>query len=148
MGDIPREITPVKPSIMKRSRVAAGCTALAMATALAMYIASISELYLPFNPGIDTVYAAGFSEARFDDVHPGMSAVEVRRLLGPPLHKSAPLYKSYPPRLMTQHSRAVEAWSYTGDGACTWGDFAWLGRYVYFDENGLVTETERRINRD
>ena len=92
------------------------------------------EGYNPVNPSIDTHYAEDFSEAEFVKITPGMDTTRVYALIGRPLSIQA-------------LSETEELWYYTGDGACSWGDFAWEGREVHF-ANGIVTQTTTPIHYD
>src|SRR5688500_14972061 len=93
-----------------------------------------SESYCFFNPSIDTRYAPGFSEKSFELIHPGMSAQEVQKQLGPPLFTSL-------------NSKGGVDWYYTSDGKCKWGDWAWLVRIVNI-KGGEVREVVRRVSYD
>jgi hypothetical protein len=42
----------------------------------------------------------------------------------------------------------IEGWQYTHDAKCGFCDFAWLGRYVYFDKEGRVTSKHKRMHYD
>lgn len=83
------------------------------------------EAYCFFYPAIDTTYAAGFSEREFALIKHGMSKSDVKARLGIPLG--------------VQFSNQGDLWSYTRDGKCRWGDWAWLCRQVRF-KDGKVTE--------
>src|SRR6185369_13840979 len=83
---------------------------------------SHSESYCFFNPGIDTKYAAGYSEQAFSEVTTGMTVETVQHKLG------APLYAQ------TNREDGRLEWYYTNDGKCKWGDWAWLVRAVYFND--------------
>lgn len=109
--------------------------------ALLMSLASC-ESYLSIYPSIDTVYAPGYTEAAFDALKSGMTAEEVRAALGEPLWKVS---------AETCHHLAeggAVGWCYTSDGSCSFADFAWLGRYVYFDQEGRVTTTVKVVHPD
>ena len=100
------------------------------------FVYSISESYCFFNPTIDTRYAGGYSEAAFDRIATGQPAESVRRALG------EPMYISTDPNRPSR-----EFWQYTGDGKCSWGDWAWFSRYVII-ENGRVVSAEKSIQYD
>lgn len=89
------------------------------------------EGYFLLYPAIDTRFAAGYSEANFRKVQPGMSKDEVLALLGPPLND-------------VSH----QGWSYSEDGAFPFWDFAWLARGVNFDSEGRVIERTEMIAYD
>ena len=100
------------------------------------------ESYCWWNPWIDTYCAPGFTEKAFNSITNGMTKAQIIILLGEPFGKipadGYPYYKK----------DTVESWYYTGDGKCDWSDWAWLGRYVCYDENGNVTETSKVVHND
>jgi len=103
---------------------------------LALFAYAPPEGIFLFNPGIDTRYAPGFSEQAFAQVRVGMPEIEVRQLLGEPL-------SAFP-----GHDREYDyILSYTGDGACSWGDFAWKHRWVKIRE-GRVQGVDRGWSYD
>jgi hypothetical protein len=112
------------------------CIPLVMPLLFLTLIGRYGEAYCALYPGIDTCYAAGYSEDAFDRIPGGGTRDDVRKLLGAPLYIQA---ESVP--------NGTEIWHYTGDGKCTWGDWAWLVRTVTF-ENGRVVATEKRIAND
>ena len=118
---------------MKRMILAASCVAV-ICLPVVLWIYGHLEAYCVFYPGIDTYYAAGYSEVAFDQVSTGMTAQAVEALLGKPLHSH------------TNKEDSVR-WCYTGDGKCFWGDFAWLGRELIFRTNRVAT-VERIIYYD
>lgn len=89
-----------------------------------------TEAYCFFYPSIDTRFAPGYSEQAFSQIKTGMTIQAVQQQLGQPLH-------------VQQHAKG-ELWSYTQDGKCTWGDWAWLCRQVDFHE-GRVVEVIHRV---
>lgn len=93
------------------------------------YLAWGGESYCILYPGIDTRYAAGFSEKAFATIEVGMTKEEVIRRLGEPFG-GAP-------------ARAGSRWSYTSDGACPWADWAWLGREIVFKDDRVVERISR-----
>ena len=93
------------------------------------------EAYCFFYPGIDTQYAAGYSEQAFSQITPGMTVHAVQEKLGAPLHSQT-----------NRESGRLE-WYYTLDGKCRWGDWAWLVRAVYFAD-GRVVELVKRVEYD
>ena len=130
-------------STAKKKALVAGTTALVCLSAAGM-AAARGEFYFPPNPAIDTTFAPNYTEVAFKEVRRGMSRADVERLLGKPLQVfevTGSLYPGLGPG-------AVEGFTYSQDGACSWGDFAWLGRYVYFDAGGRVTETTQVIHYD
>lgn len=91
------------------------------------------ESYCVLWPSIDTRYAPGFSERKFAKVEVDMTRAQVVQLIGRPLvthrwWRNHPAYKEY----------GDEVWSYTGDGAAPWGDWAWLSREVIFRDGKVV----------
>ena len=108
--------------------------ALLLPTAFVFSCYSQMEAYCFFYPSIDTQYAPGFSEPGFSQVSTGMTAQTVQQKLGAPLHT----YKA---------SDGTEWWSYTSDGKCKWGDWAWLGRQIIF-RDGMVIEVVKRVYYD
>ena len=97
------------------------------------YIALIkSETYFFPYPDTDTVYADGFSYAKFSQIEVSMSHQQVRQLLGPPF-------------LPFHLDDARECWPYSRDGKL-WpvADFAWVAVGVCF-EGGKVTSTYRTV---
>ncbi len=102
------------------------------------------ENYCWWNPWIDTKCTPQYSESNFDHITPGMTEAEVVGLLGQPFSKGAIPKATYSYMKPT----TSRAWLYTGDGKCTWGDWAWMGRWVDFDDDGRVTETLKIIHHD
>ena len=92
------------------------------------------EAYCSFYPAIDTIFAPQYTEKGFDRIAIGITVEEVVQILGEPLEKG-------------RASDQPLEYSYTSDGKCWWGDFAWLGRTVYF-RDGRVSQTEKRIYYD
>ena len=94
-----------------------------------------SETYCWFYPSIDTRYAPNYSERKFDSIQIGMTTNQLTELLGPPLYQmDKPLTK-------------VSKWCYSDDGACWFGDFAWLGRSVIVS-NGVIVSIGKTIFYD
>jgi len=83
-------------------------------------------------PNIDTRFAPGYSEETFNNIPIGMSESEVLNLLREPLVVA----ELNPDWRIKEEPDTV--WSYTGDGASRWGDFAWRGRAVYFRDGKVV----------
>ena len=93
-------------------------------------------------PWIDTRQAPGYSESAFHTIRVGMTRHQVDALMGPPL------WVVTVPQTGGGYQTAaagddldvgVVRYSYTADGRCAWGDFAWFGREVWFMD-GIVTE--------
>lgn len=105
------------------------------------------EQYFTPAPAIGTTFAKGYDEARFDQIQPGMSRDEVIALLGDPLEKMTlvgggmMVALEQGERNTSMPAGSAEMWSYSQDGGIGIWDFAWLGRYVYFDDAGKVTGT-------
>jgi outer membrane protein assembly factor BamE (lipoprotein component of BamABCDE complex) len=89
------------------------------------------ENYNFMYPSIDTTFAPGYSERAFSQVTNGMSASVVTQLLGKPLFQGS-------------DGQGTEMWSYSTDGKCSWGDFAWLSRVIKF-RNDRVILVEKTI---
>lgn len=102
------------------------------------------ESYCWWCPTIDTQFASQYSEKAFNTITPGMSQTSVLTLLGEPLFKGSIPQGRYP----HLNEETAQSWHYTSDGKCSWSDWAWLGRYVYFDTNGSVTEAIKVIHYD
>ena len=85
-------------------------------------------------PSIDTVYAPGYSEGAFRTIRAGMTRRQVDAIMCKPLfvHRMAGVGYTLP-------DAGYMRYSYTRDGRCPWGDFAWLGREVRF-QDGVVVE--------
>lgn len=100
-----------------------------------LLVLSRSERYFFLYPDIDTVYASGFSYAKFSKIQVGMSKEQVRQLLGSPF-------------IPFSHDNRTECWPYSQDGRL-WpvGDFAWIFVRVCF-EDGMVAGTYRDVFGD
>ena len=83
------------------------------------------EMYCFWNPSIDTVYAKGFDEARFEQIRIGMTLHEVNASMCEPLG------------VWTNKDGCIRLW-YTSDGKCRFGDFAWLARGVVVSNDQVV----------
>jgi outer membrane protein assembly factor BamE (lipoprotein component of BamABCDE complex) len=86
---------------------------------------SHTESYCFFYPSIDTHYAPGYSEAAFDQITTGMTSQAVLKLLGSPLHSDT-------------NKDASVRWCYTSDGKAIYGDWAWFGREIIFQDNKVA----------
>jgi hypothetical protein len=119
-----------------------GC--IAFMTGLWLAGSALSEQYFPLYPAVDTVFADGYDERRFDAIQLGMRGEEVHEALGGAFsfYRVSPLtHPGVPPG-------STYVLGYSHDGGCAWGDFAWLGRYVYFDAANRVTGTAKAIHHD
>jgi hypothetical protein len=101
-------------------------------------------------PWIDTVQAAGYSEDDFQTISVGMTRQQVDALMCKPLTvvTLSPDGRSYAPvPAGASLDLGAVRYSYTGDGRCPWGDFAWFGREVWF-KDGVVTEVFSDVYND
>ena len=92
------------------------------------------EAYCFFCPSIDTVYAPGYSEEDFNRIQVNMTMDEVSNIMCAPL-----INYTYP-------NGKIHV-SYTEDGKCKFGDFAWFGRSIWVS-NGIVVNVDSRIYYD
>ena len=95
---------------------------------------SHSEAYFNPYPTIDTRFSKAFTEAKFERITPGMSEDELTQLMGKPLTKE-------------DREGGLSIWSYSSDGKCLWGDFAWMGRSVTC-KDGKVVRMEKAVFYD
>lgn len=93
------------------------------------------ECYCPIWPSIDTKYTSGFSQQTFEALPIGATTNEVQALLGNPGFGISP------------RPDGNEIWWYSGDGKCTFGDFAWIAFYIVIS-NGIAIEKQRRVFYD
>lgn len=92
-----------------------------------------SESYFTDYPHIDTKFAPGFSEVKFNNIQPGFTKNDVLNILGEPLEK--------------HEADEWSRWSYSTDGKCQWlCDLAWISYEINFDNEGKIKNKERRIN--
>jgi len=108
--------------------------ALAFLAIAIVFVLSRGERYCILWPGIDTVYAKGYTKRAFESVSIGATEAEVRKFLGPPLNAST-------------KPNGTSTWWYTKDGDGMLYDFAWLGRSITFS-NGVVLLKEKHIFYD
>lgn len=99
-------------------------------------------------PSIDTVYAPGFSESAFKSIRVGMTRKQVDAIMCRPLYADTISAdgRSYVPASGAPDSGFLR-YNYTGDGACAWGDFAWLDRSVEFRDL-VVTQVKSQVYDD
>lgn len=84
----------------------------------------------------DTRFAAGYTDSGFAQVQPGMSASQVKQILGTPLFKE-------------RHPRSDDAVGGNPSATLCWryslsGTRGWRHREIWFDENGVVVDKESR----
>jgi hypothetical protein len=117
--------------------------------ALAFFAATLTEQYFFPYPEIGTVFSEGYSEANFDQIRAGMSEAEVIELLGEPLDRDRMILSfNQGARSAAMPAGSSAMWSYSHDNAAGIWDFAWLGRFIYFDEAGRVTGTLKWVFYD
>lgn len=115
----------------------------------AFLAATFTEQYFVPYPEIGTVFSQGYNEAQFNQIRVGMSEAEVTALLGEPLDRERMIVSlNQGTRSVTMPSGSATMWSYSRDNAAGIWDFAWLGRFVYFDETGQVTGTLKWVFYD
>lgn len=108
----------------------------------------LTEQYFAPAPAIGTIFSPDYSESRFEEIQVGMSEKEVIALLGEPLDKDRMIISmEQGARHTTMPAGSVTMWAYSQDNVEGW-DFAWLGRFVYFDSEGEVTDTLKWIFYD
>ena len=93
-----------------------------------------AEGYNPVKPDIDTRYTYYYSEEKFDNIKTGETQKDVLRKLDEPFSRDT--IGNY------------VHWRYTSDGGCSWNDFAWLGRIVVFDKDGVVVKKIKTVYYD
>lgn len=107
-----------------------------------LFVVGFTEQYFAPAPAIGTLFSANYSEAKFDQIRAGMTETEVVELIGDPLSKDRFILSfNQGERSATMPANSTVMWSYSNDNARGIWDFAWLGRFVYFDEAGRVTGT-------
>jgi hypothetical protein len=115
----------------------------------AVLVATVTEQYFAPAPEIGTLFSPHYSEANFDRIESGMSEAEVLEGLGEPLNKDRMIISfNQGARSASMPTGSVTMWSYSGDNPGGIWDFAWLGRFVYFDEAGRVTGTVKWVFYD
>jgi hypothetical protein len=92
---------------------------------------------------ICTTFASGFTEEQFDHLRIGMHEDSVKLLIGAPLEI---LERFYSEKKLADGS--VWLWYYSKEAHCTDYNYDWLGREVFFGEDGKVTAFRRIIRRD
>ena len=101
-------------------------------------------------PWIDTVETPGYSEAAFQVIRIGMTRAQVDALMCTPLEvvTDSPDGLGYVP-VPVGASLDIGAlrYSYTRDGRCPWGDFAWFGREIWF-KDGVVRKVVSGVYYD
>lgn len=97
------------------------------------------EQVLFFYPRVDTKFSPTFNEKKFNQLKKGITYKEVQQLIGKPL--------SFDTLKYINDIYKFQA-SYSQDGACNWGDYAWLHVYVFFDNNLKVVYFGKEYNND
>jgi hypothetical protein len=97
---------------------------------IAAYLYCYSESVFVFDPFIDTRLPQGFSVEQFEQIKLGMTKQQVLRLVPEP----PSIYQS--------------VWHYGNDGAAPFGDFAWFGFEVEFDQTDHVVRATRHTFYD
>jgi len=96
------------------------------------------EGYNRFSPWIDTKTTDDFSEEKFDLIKVGMDTTQVKNIIGKPYFRQDAEWDSL----------RFQLWYFTSDGKFKKGDFAWIGREIYIDNNGKVNEIMKTIHYD
>ncbi len=111
--------------------------AIILSSVFLLYVIAVvlgHEMYCPWNPSIDTVYADGFSEKAFLTVREGMMMSDVDELMCAPISSwTDPVGRTF-------------VW-YTTDGRCRFWDFAYLQRGLVLT-NGVVSKVITAIAHD
>lgn len=97
-----------------------------------------------FNPRIDTVYAAGFTPAKFSRVQAGMAKPDVVNILGEPFE----INRFYSSGEEPSNGTPAFVMNYSRDGGSQWGDFAWELKGVALDRNERVMYTYTTMIED
>ncbi len=84
------------------------------------------------NKYIDTEFAEGFTQQKFNGIIRGESVYDFINRIGEPLVIDT--FK------INQGKTLVIRYSYSMDGNCRWGDFAWKSYEVIFDSNMVVID--------
>ena len=98
---------------------------------VAVYLQCFTESVFILNPLIDTHLPKGFTQAGFNKIQAGMTKTEVLELIP-----------------AQPNMKGETTWIYGCDGAAPWGDFAWIGFQVRFDENDRVIAREQLTFHD
>jgi hypothetical protein len=86
----------------------------------------------PIYSDIDTRFAPGYTDQRFDLVSVGMSESNVVAILGQPMYRQERSRWPFP-------GDADFLWWYSQDGACSWGDYAWRAPIIGMKNGTVVT---------
>jgi len=100
------------------------------------------EQVFPLAPGIDTEFSAGYSDEKYDRIKPSMSEKEVIALLGQPFSIDS-LNEDWRKKYNSYYMM-----SYSKDGACCFGDFAWMIRNISLDSNRRVVRAAKSVAYD
>ena len=98
-------------------------------------------------PWIDTVSAPGYSEATFQTITVGMTRQQVDALMMCKPLAVVDGHNYMPVPAGVSLDVGLVRYSYTDDGRCPWGDFAWFGREVWF-QDGIVTKVFGDVYND
>jgi hypothetical protein len=110
---------------------------------LLSWTVTIEGYYRP-NPWIDTQTSSEYSEEKFNQIKIGMTKAEVIDILDKPWSVD---WKKGGTKWNTKDS-LDKVWNFTGDGKFDKGDFAWIGRALYFTDSGEVVEIYRNVHYD
>jgi len=97
---------------------------------------SFGEQYFRFDPWIDTERSKNYDEKKFNTLKIGDSKEKLIELIGLPLSISQ------------DDNTPTQAWYYTGDGKCEWGDFAWFERTVIIDSTNRIVRIQKILYND
>jgi len=115
----------------------------------AFLVVTFTEQYFAPAPAIGTLFSPHHSEAGFDQIRAGMTEAEVVELLGEPLSKERFIISfNQGARSAGMPGGSSLMWSYSGDNPGGIWNFAWLGRFVYFDKEERVTGTIKWVFYD
>jgi outer membrane protein assembly factor BamE (lipoprotein component of BamABCDE complex) len=106
---------------------------------LISWVVTIEGYYRP-DPWIDTKTSSGYTEEKFNQIKVGMTKTEVFNIMGTPYY---PEWSSW-----NSKDSSNTAWDFTSDGKFDDGDFAWMGRSIYFNDSGEVIEIYRKVHYD
>lgn len=106
------------------------------------------QYFVPY-PAIGTVFSNGYSEGNFNQIQPGMNEAEILELVGEPLaNRRMIMALNQGEQRVSMPPGSSAMWEYSQDNVNGIWDFAWLGRFVYFDAEGRVTGTVKWVFYD